>query len=85
MREWLKGASLPRDPDLKADLTALRYKYKGGEVLLEDKAEAKSRGMKSPDRADSLALTFAIPTMPEQRVETLPAFVNPDSSMGMLA
>lgn len=62
MREWLKmGASIPNDPELITDLTALRYGYKGGELLLESKNEAKKRGIKSPDRADSLALTFAYP------------------------
>jgi hypothetical protein len=62
MREWLKaGASIPNDPDLVTDLTALQYGYKGGDLLLESKQDAKKRGIKSPDRADSLALTFAFP------------------------
>jgi hypothetical protein len=62
MREWLKaGASIPNDPDLVTDLTALQYGYKGGDLLLESKQDAKKRGIKSPDRADSLALTFAVP------------------------
>jgi hypothetical protein len=62
MREWLKaGASIPNDSDLVTDLTALQYGYKGGELLLESKQDAKKRGIKSPDRADSLALTFAFP------------------------
>lgn len=65
MREWLKGASIPNDPDLKSELTALRYGYQGGELLLESKDDAKKRGVKSPDRADSLALTFAYPTIVE--------------------
>ena len=63
MREWLKGASIPNDQDLKSDLTALRYLFKGGELLLESKDDAKRRGVHSPDRGDSLALTFAIPTL----------------------
>lgn len=84
MREWVKTASLPRDPDLKSDLTSLRYKYRGGEMLMEDKAEAKSRGIKSPDRADSLALTFAIPTVSEPEFVALPAYQNYDASMGTL-
>lgn len=62
MREWLKaGASIPNDSELSTDLTALQYTYKGGELLLESKQDAKKRGIKSPDRADSLALTFAYP------------------------
>lgn len=62
MREYLKnGASIPNDPELATDLTALQYEFRGGELLIEAKDNAKRRGMKSPDRADSLALTFAIP------------------------
>jgi hypothetical protein len=62
MREWIKaGAAMPVDHELKAELTALRYKFKGGELLIESKDDAKKRGVKSPDMADSLALTFAHP------------------------
>ena len=62
LREFLKnGASLPNDPELSAELTALQYLYRGGELLIESKDDAKKRGVKSPDRADSLALTFAVP------------------------
>lgn len=62
MREWLKsGASIPNDNELITDLTALQYSYRAGELLLESKDDAKKRGIKSPDRADSLALTFAYP------------------------
>ena len=62
LREYLKnGASLPNEPDLATDLTALQYEFRGGELLMEAKDNAKKRGIKSPDRADSLALTFAIP------------------------
>jgi len=62
MREWIKaGASLPTDAELTTDLTALRYGYRGGLLLIESKDDAKKRGIKSPDRADSIALTFAYP------------------------
>lgn len=63
MREWLKTGSIPNDPELKSDLTALRYLFRGGELLIEKKEDAKARGVKSPDRADSLAMTFAKPTI----------------------
>lgn len=63
MREWLKSASIPNDQELRTDLTALRYGFRGGELLLESKDDAKKRGVKSPDRGDSLALTFAKPTI----------------------
>jgi hypothetical protein len=61
MRDWLPVASIPNTPELRADLTAIRYGYKSGELLLESKDDLKARGVKSPDRGDSLALTFAIP------------------------
>jgi len=64
MREWLKAASIPNDPELKTDLTSLQYSYRAGELLIESKEDAKKRGVKSPDRADSLALTFAYPGAP---------------------
>lgn len=63
MKEWLKTASIPNNQDLKSDLTALRYGFRGGELLLESKDDAKRRGVKSPDLGDSLALTFAKPTL----------------------
>lgn len=67
MREWLPGAVLPQDTDLRADLTGLRYSYRAGELLLESKDDAKKRGMRSPDRGDSLALTFAVPGGPKPK------------------
>jgi phage terminase large subunit len=73
MKDWVvAGASLPNDHELRADLTGLRYLYKGGLLLIESKDDAKKRGLKSPDRADSLALTFAIPQGVKQR-PTVPA------------
>lgn len=65
MKEWLNPAngpvSLPNDPELKTDLTSLHYSYRQSKLLMESKDDAKKRGIKSPDRADSLALTFAEP------------------------
>jgi len=61
LKEWVKHASLPNDPELTTDMTALQYGYKGGELLIESKDDMKARGMKSPDRFDSICLTFAYP------------------------
>lgn len=62
MRDWLKaGASIPTDAELTIDLSGLRYGYRSGLLLIESKEDAKRRGVKSPDRADSIALTFAHP------------------------
>lgn len=85
MREWLKVASIPNDQDLKTDLTALRYGFKGGELLLESKDDAKRRGVKSPDRGDSLALTFAIPTIVSTfKAPKIPEYRSSVGGMGML-
>ncbi len=65
MREWLKRSSIPVDHELKSELTSVRYGYRGGSLLLESKDDMKRRGVKSPNKADSLALTFADPRVPE--------------------
>jgi hypothetical protein len=65
--DWLKDTpcSIGRDGDLKAEATAMRYSYKDGLLLMEDKKQYKKRVGKSPDKADSMALTFAIDAMPQ--------------------
>jgi phage terminase large subunit len=74
--DWLKDtpASVKRDGDLKAEATAMRYGYKDGLLLMEDKKQYKKRVGKSPDRADSIALTFAVDAMPKKEapVVTIP-------------
>lgn len=71
MRDWLKDepVSLPNDPAIKSELCALKYLYRNGLRLIESKDDAKKRGVKSPDRADSLALTFAEPVVPRNGVD----------------
>jgi hypothetical protein len=62
LRDWLAGASLPDDPELRADLSGVEYGYNGkGEIQLEKKEDMKKRGLASPDIGDALALTFALP------------------------
>jgi phage terminase large subunit len=64
-RDWLDPkngpVSVANDQDLQVDITALRYSYRNSELLIESKDDAKKRGIKSPDRFDSAALTFAEP------------------------
>ena len=69
LKEWLEHASIPNDNDLKAELSSLRYSYRAGELLIESKEDAKKRGIKSPDRADSLTMTFAVPPMKRVRAK----------------
>lgn len=81
MRDWLQGASLPVDHELKAELTAPRYFYKQGSLLLESKDDMKARGVKSPNKADSLALTFADPREPDT-LTAHPIFNDPRFASG---
>lgn len=64
MRAWLKdsGSVDPDDEDLLTDLTGVEYGYTpSNQLLLEKKEDMKKRGLHSPDDADALALTFAVP------------------------
>lgn len=62
MREWLSqeaGVQLPDSDELQGDLTSLGYHYdSSGKLVIESKEDLIKRGMKSPDVADALALTF---------------------------
>ena len=61
--QWLKaGGAIPNDTDLKSELTVTEYKYtQSGKIILQPKEQIKELTGRSPDRADSLALTFAVP------------------------
>lgn len=62
MRQWIKTGCLPKDPDLRQQLISVNYTFNPrGEIVLESKKDMESRGAKSPDDADALALTFAYP------------------------
>ncbi|KWW37670.1 hypothetical protein [Cupriavidus metallidurans] len=62
MREWLAGGAIPRDELLATDLTGVEYGYNNADaILLEKKESMKARGLASPDSADALAITFAVP------------------------
>jgi hypothetical protein len=69
---WIAGqpAQLIDSDELHADLTQIRYSYDSNSALVMEKKEAmKKRGLRSPDMADSLGLTFAEPFLsaPKQR------------------
>jgi hypothetical protein len=63
MKEWLElaeGVSLPDDGALQADITAPKQKPRlDNFTQLESKVEMRARGIRSPDLADAVALTFA--------------------------
>jgi hypothetical protein len=68
LREAMKaGIRLPDDDDLKADLTGREYGFTPtNQIKLEPKDEMKKRGLKSPDLADALALSFVFPVYPSR-------------------
>lgn len=62
VKDWLntRSVSIPNDPQLRQELVAPRYTFSSsGKVIVESKDSLKKRGMRSPDLADSLCLTFA--------------------------
>lgn len=63
-KEWLNDepCTIPDDNSLHADLCGVRYKFDSNSRLqMERKEDMKKRGIRSPDNADSLCLTFAMP------------------------
>jgi len=66
MADWIKnGGSLPNVPGLITELTAPTYFFNGGKFQIEAKDQIKKRLGRSPDFADALALTFALPDLPQ--------------------
>lgn len=65
LSEWVKnGGSLPNLPELLGELTTPTYTVReDGKFQIEAKEQVKERLGRSPDLADALALTFAIPEM----------------------
>ncbi len=64
MLEWLKDepCQIPDSNTLHADLCNIRYSFdSNSRLLMEKKEDMKKRGIRSPDEADALALTFAYP------------------------
>lgn len=63
LRRWLeKGGSLPDDQTIQDDLTGQEVKpTMDGKLQLQSKEYMKKKGVPSPNDADALALTFAVP------------------------
>lgn len=65
MADWVKaGGSLPEIGELVGELTQPTYFFQNGKMRIEEKDQIKKRLGKSPDLADALALTFALPDAP---------------------
>jgi hypothetical protein len=78
MQEWLHDAkqppSLPGNVQLALELSSRNFHYNASRKMqLESKEEMARRGVRSPNLADALALTFAVSVSPAPRpgVETL--------------
>lgn len=86
MKEWLRDAAIDSDVGLAADLAGpCLVSDKQQRVKLEPKELMQKRGLDSPDDADALALTFAMPVAPEHedREETHYAPSGPQSWLGV--
>ena len=62
VKDWLgtRSVKLPKDDMLRMELVAPRYTFtSSGKLVVESKDSLRKRGMRSPDLADSLCLTFA--------------------------
>ena len=60
--------SLPKDNELIHQLSEIRYNYNSrGQVVIESKDSMRKRGVKSPDKADALALAF-MPKMESTKI-----------------
>jgi hypothetical protein len=57
----LPGTDGKPEPKLASQLAALKYEYtSSGQQKVESKDDMRRRGLPSPDRADALALCFAV-------------------------
>lgn len=68
-REWLRaGGAIDDDPELEEGATAPTYHMNAkDQLILQSKEEMKADGLASPDDADALFLTFAMPVQPRNR------------------
>lgn len=69
MKMWLKeGGAIPDDAQLAEEMAGPEaFSRLDGKIQLESKEDMKARGVSSPNRADSLALTFAYPVKKKDR------------------
>jgi hypothetical protein len=62
VRGWLeqRTARLPKNSALLSELTSIRYSFGStGKVKAESKDDMRRRGLRSPDLADAVFLSFA--------------------------
>jgi len=86
MKDWLgsRGVLAPSDIDLAAELTGPLYSFdSSNRIQLEKKEDMKKRGLRSPDLADALSMTFAEPIAAPAIGQDIwePQFVAPDENL----
>jgi hypothetical protein len=62
LKDWLskRACRLPRSEELRGELVGPTYTFlSNGKIKVEAKVDMKRRGLRSPDIADALCLTFA--------------------------
>jgi hypothetical protein len=70
MRDFLEHGSIPDDDELADQLTSLSYGYDVKmRIQLQSKKDLKKNGGRSPDAADSLAMSF-LPELIDRKVTT---------------
>jgi phage terminase large subunit len=57
--------------DLAGELTTPKYSESNGKIIIESKQEMKKRGVASPNIADALNLTFALPSSEIMPIDTM--------------
>ena len=73
MRDFLEAGQIPDDDELADQLTSLDYGYDAlFRIQLQSKKDQKKNGGKSPDCADSLAISF-VPELIDRKVVTAKA------------
>lgn len=71
LREHLESGIVTglRDDLMIGQTAGIRYRHNSrGQIVIESKDEARKRGVKSPDRAESLMLCFAADFQPQVRI-----------------
>lgn len=68
MRDWLETGVIPDSDELSEQLSSLDYGYDVKmRIQLQSKKDLKKNGGKSPDAADSLAISF-VPELIDRKV-----------------
>lgn len=86
MNIWFKseaGVDVPDLDSLHSDLVAPKYSYdSNGRLKIEKKEDMKKRGIRSPDEADALSLTFAQPVANPELLESRDRYSQRHSKRG---